>query len=506
MSTALADTLCSVEFVHVNNPRSYILEASVIEFVATSLTQGLDDNFDHLQAYFNLSPEPYVHPEGGSDGEDAPCDPVPVPSPTLYFDPAEYHAEFTYRGLPIPLRKQPAFDVCVDLLEENTLLESRTPLESTMPDLMANFGGVATPIPVSPTRKSKSEPDGSPAKKQKEGWSASRLEAHFQQPAPAASSSLPVPASTPGLSEVMSFLAEMRGESSSAIAGTQQSIVSLKQTVDRQIDVLRTHIDDGLQLCRDEYRASAKHSDDKFAALEKEFRLLQTPTAADSAEIKMVKASSSSAHQLQTSSVSSSSSVFVARTVFVARKIFARGWCSFGCEATEGLKMAVLLDAGNAMVQMLSSEMIGWIEQPPRRYHAPHFLNRQLQIYLNDSGPQDAGWRICQVINDRLRNESTTLGGKSFYLTPDMEPWKRARKGTLKRAHDLILKDLPPLDGSILTKDWPGGKLYMTRGTGDNLLGSWSAKSGWSWSSETISRLWPGADLQGLAVGMKWTR
>lgn len=240
--------------------------------VATSLTQELEASFDHLAAYFNLSPEPYPHPEG-SDGEDAPCDPVPVPSPTQYFDPGEYHSEFTYRGLPIPLRKQPAFDNCVDLVEDDTLLESRSPRESTMPDLMANHGGVATPIPVSPvspTRNSKTEPDGSPAKNQKEGWSATRLGAHFQPPAPAASSTpSAAPPSAPGLPEVMSFLAEMRSESSAAIAGAQQITLSLKQTVDSQLDVLRTHIDDGLQLCRDEYWDSTKHSDETIAALER---------------------------------------------------------------------------------------------------------------------------------------------------------------------------------------------------------------------------------------------
>lgn len=164
---------------------------------------------------------------------------------------------------------------------------------------------------------------------------------------------------------------------------------------------------------------------------------------------------------------------------------------------------AILLDAGDSMVQvqMLTSEMQGWIEKPPRRYHAPHFLNRQLQINSNDSGPEDAGWRICQAINETLRND-----GKSFYLTPDMEPWKRARSGTLNRAHDLVLKDLPLIDSSILTKGWPEGKLNMSHGGHDCLLGSWSTKSGWRWNSETIHRLWPSADLQGLAAGMEWSR
>jgi hypothetical protein len=299
------------------------------------------------------------------------------------------------------------------------------------------------------------------------------------------------------MEQMMQFLGTMREEQKSGFNNMESSH-------NKQMNAMHTHLEDGLTMCRNEYREHARHASDRCTELETEFKKLQTLVAAAHTEIKkqaaaVVAAPAPSAfgYQAQTATASSK---------FVARKIFARGWCTFGCEATEGMKTADLVAAGTSLMSILSSEMQSWVMDVDNRFHAPHFRNRQLQINLNEAGPEDAGWQICRVMNDHLRNEGTTINNKTFYLTPDMELWKRQRNGCLNRASEVILRDLPPLDNSELIKDWAGGKLYFSRGGNDCLLGSWNQKTGWLWTTDTIHHLWPQANQQDLATAMEWNR
>jgi hypothetical protein len=363
------------------------------------------------------------------------------------------------------------------------------------PDLL---GVKSTDVPI-PTDVRPPDAAGSPLKKQNLGtpvhpnWSPHSLARAFAPPAPAASSSGPKPSD---LQQLMSFMTEFRDE-------TRNGFVNMEKSHSNEMFALKTHFEDSLTLCRDEYRGHADQSEKRCSALEVEFRKLQTMVSTEHSEIKKQVASNEKAtaaldtgRSFQTPSSSK----------FVARKIFARGWCNYGCESTEGMKTADLLVAGESLYQMLPSEMQSWMEPQGKRYHAPHYRNRQLQINLNDTGPDDAGWQICRIINDRLKNEGTTLNNKSFYLTPDMELWKRQRNGCLNRANDAILRELAPLASSELIKDWAGGKLYFSRGGVDCLLGSWNSKNGWTWTSTSILELWPQADLQHLATVMEWNR
>jgi hypothetical protein len=309
-------------------------------------------------------------------------------------------------------------------------------------------------------------------------------------PAAAASSSSPSE-----MKQMMQFLGTMREEQKSGFS-------SMEQSHDKQMKAMQTHLDESISMCRDEYREHAKQAADRCTELEIQFKKLQTYVDTEHSEIKNQAAAKASApapsdfgRQAQTSSAK-----------FVARKIFARGWCTFGCEATEGMKTAELVAAGTSLMNMLTSEMQSWVMDVDKRFHAPHFRNRQLQINLNETGPDDAGWQICRVINDQLRCDGTTLNNKTFYLTPDMELWKRQRNGCLNRANEVILRDLPPLSNSELIKDWAGGKLYFSRGGNDCLLGSWNQRTGWLWTTESLLRLWPQANLQDLATAMEWNR
>jgi len=280
------------------------------------------------------------------------------------------------------------------------------------------------------------------------------------------------------MQQTMSFLGSSREES-------KTSFSNMEQSHNKQITALKTHLEDSLTLCRDEYRSHAQQAEKRCSELEIEFKKLKTFVLDEQSELKKqvtatVQAPAAFDFGKQKPSTSSR---------FVDRKVFARGWCTFGCKATEGMKTAELIAAGKSLINMLTSEMQSWVETPDKRFHAPHFRNRQLQINLNEVRPDDAGWQICKVVNDRLKSNGTNLNNKSFYLTPDMELWKRQRNGCLNRASEVILRDLPPLGNSELIKAWPGGKLYFSCGGNDCLLGAWNSKNGWAWTGPSIHQL-----------------
>jgi len=243
------------------------------------------------------------------------------------------------------------------------------------------------------------------------------------------------------MQNIMSFLGTMTEESKTGFNNIEQSH-------NKQITALKAHLEDSLTLCRDEYREHAKQAAQRCTDLEVEFKKLQTFVSAEQSELKRqvaAKVQAPAPFDIGRQNQSASSK-------FVARKLFARGWCTFGSEATEGMKTADLIEAGTSLINMLTSEMQSWLQPVEQRFHAPHFRNWQLQINLNEVGPDDAGWQICKVINDRLRSEGTTMNNKSFYLTPDMELWKRQRNGCINRANDVVLRELPPLGSSELCR------------------------------------------------------
>jgi len=297
------------------------------------------------------------------------------------------------------------------------------------------------------------------------------------------------------MQQMMSFMTSFREES-------KTSFSHMEQSHDKQMTAMKTHLEDSLTLCRDEYRAHAIQAEKRCSELETEIKQLKMFVSAEQSELKKQVSANVQAPTTFDSGRQNQS----ASSKFVARKLFARGWCTFGCEATEGMKTADLIAAGTSLINMLTSEMQSWVETADKRFHAPHFRNRHLQINLNEVGPDDAGWQICRVINDRLKSEGTTMNNKTFYLTPDMELWRRQRNGCLNRANDVILRELSPLGNSELIKDWAGGKLYFSHGGNDCLLGSWNSKNGWSWTAASIQQLWPQADLQQLATAMEWNR
>jgi len=416
----------------------------------------LDHELDLLADYFSSAPDRLLTPPPSPTPDEPEAyqrySPVPAVEEISDTEPYE-HCSF----VPLLLPQEPPYDEFGDF---DTLIETRTPehfdiSDEAMPDLLG--ASAQQPSSNSPVRTApKMEPAGSPSKRQHVGpaaaqppnWSPHGLGRAFVQdpihqvnasaPAAAASSSSPT-----DLKKMMSFLGTMRDEQKTGFSNMEQSHNS-------QITALKTHLEDSLTLCRDEYREHARHAAQRCTDLEAEFKKLQTSVSAEQTELKKqvtAKVQASAFADFGRQAQSSSSK-------FVARKMFARGWCTFGCEATEGVKSAELIAAGSALIDMLTSEMQSWVMEPAKRFHAPHFRNRQLQINLNEVGPEDAGWQICRVINDRLKNEGSTLNGKSFYLTPDMELWKRQRNGCINRANEVILRDLPPLSNSELIKDW----------------------------------------------------
>lgn len=410
------------------------------------MTQNLDRDLEVLKNYFDSALIDSPIPSPCQENSPTP----PEVELTLSFPATQYEQQFN-------LGREPFLEF------EDTLLESRSPVENLleqavraqvidsdtdndieMPASTSMISPRAMHVDDGDLAKLCSSPLASPVKRNNGGdllgavsqkrpaWSPRGLDAAFGLPsampavaplpvfANAASASAAATSGAPDQSEVLNMLRSLVASQTSF----QESIkTSVTQTHDDMM-ALKSRVDTGLQLCRDELREGIKSSDNKLAALEVQFAALRATikieTTADLLEEMKKHKATASAFVALPHLPSGPASSTDRNIPWIANKIFLKGWCAYGSDA-EALSSENAEAIGASIISKLPLHLFSKIA----KVSAPYFKNRQITLHLKENLEKNEPWDICSGIRSAIVAHNLNLGGKTLIASLDAPPWKR---------------------------------------------------------------------------------